>query len=119
MNAIASSTSLTGTIGRTGPNISLKSTARTSALPHAHKSSKPHALAHQRVVAAHIAHERRRDVLLGDVGLAAKHDRAPRLVDEPLDALRVLLRDDAPERARGHWVRGMEFVVSARGKGVP
>ena len=98
MNSIASSVSLTDISGRIGPKISLKENTLSSARHKHHKSPSAHSLAHEGVVPRDVLHDCRRDIAIPNVRLAAEDDGSARIVEQALDAHRVVLGDDARER---------------------
>jgi hypothetical protein len=73
-NAMASSRSFTGTMGNSGPKISLSAGAAFQHCTPGRGRAGGHALGHERVGGGHVLDDRRRDVLFALVGAAAKDD---------------------------------------------
>ena len=83
-NSIASSKSLTVTIGRIGAKISLKG-ARQSGLPTTGSHEHRHLLAHQRITRTDIPDDRRSNVFRLTVGVSAEDDGSLGVIQQFLD----------------------------------
>lgn len=75
-------------------------------------TSKEYALAHQRIVAGHVLHQRRCDVAVLDISLASKYNRALRVVEQVLDALGMIDCDNACKGLGVLWAFGVKRVMS-------